>query len=466
MSNKKPTKASIFIRADASKEIGIGHIMRTLSLARIARAEGIEVYYLSFVLPNSLQKKINNVLHLSHIDDENEVISLVKTYKPFAIILDSYALNKEYEKILKHSTNATIVAYEDLDNKHNSHIVINPNIYASNNEKNYFYGSQWAIIREEFKQKFHKNSNQFEIAITLGGSDEKNSTEQIIKALKKWHIPFFANIILGATNPHKHRIAKAIKDTNSFKLHKNPKNFASLLGTADIIISASGQTTLEVLYLKKPSIAITIALNQEKISKILNERNLALTLNESSLKYKNIFLRKLNRLYTQKTRYKKNSIEIEKYSILKEIKRTYLREFTLLPFEQSDCDELFELSNDNEVRKASLNSNPITIEQHKNWCEKKLNDETEIFIARSLNGIFLGYVRFEENISIALSKFARALSISKNILQKGLKYTSKKRVKAQIKPNNFTSLSLFKSSGFIQTAENADYVTMEYINEN
>jgi len=475
MSNKKPTKVSIFIRADASLNIGIGHIMRTLGLASSAKDDGIKIYYLCYSLPSTLQEKIEKtatIFHLKNIKNENEVIDLAKIYNPFAIVLDSYSLDKKYELALKNKTASTIVAYEDLDNKHNKHnkhnsdIVINPNIYAKSSKSNHLYGAQWAIIRKEFKQKFHKNSNKFEIAITLGGSDEKNSTEQIIKALKTWHIPFFANIILGDTNPHKHRISKIIKDSNSFKLHKSPKNFASLLATADIIISASGQTTLEILYLKKPSIAITIASNQERISKALDENRFALTLDASELNNKNKFLRKLNRLYSHQRRYKKNSIEIAKHSILKEIKRTHLKEFTLLPFKQSDCDELFELTNDNEVRKASLNSNPITIEQHKRWCEKKIIDKTEIFIARSINGIFLGYVRFEENVSIALSKFARGVYFSKDILQRGLRQTSKKRVIAQIKANNFTSLSLFKSSGFIQTDKNADYVTMEYTNEN
>jgi len=470
MSNKKPTKASIFIRADASLNIGIGHIMRTLGFASLAKEDGIKIYYLCYSLPATLQRKIEKIatiFHLKNIDNENEVIDLAKTYNPFAIVLDSYSLNKKYELALKNKTVSTIVAYEDLDNEHNSDIVINPNIYAKSNKSNHLYGVQWAIIRKEFKHKFHKNSNKFEIAITLGGSDEKNSTEQIIKALKKWHIPFFANIILGDTNPHKHKISKIIKDSNSFKLHKSSKNFASLLATADIIISASGQTTLEVLYLKKPSIAITIASNQERISKALDENRLALTLDASELNNKNKFLRKLNRLYAHQRRYKKNSIEIAKRSILKEIKRVHLNSFTLLEFKQSDCDELLELANDEDIRKASLSSNIITKEQHNSWCQKKLNDSNVlILIARSYSGDLLGYVRFEKYISIALSKFARAQSISKQLLKQSLKIANRKIVVAQIKHENSASIDLFKTSGFTQTDKNADFITMEYKNEN
>ena len=463
MSNKKQIKPSIFIRADASKEIGIGHIMRTLAFSNKAMDDGIEIYYLCYSLPNSLQKKLPKVIYLQKVDDAKEILDLAKTYNPFAIIIDSYSLNKEYELTLKKKTSATIVAYEDLDNEHNSDIVINPNIYAISKKTNHLYGTKWAILRKEFKQGFHKNSNQFTLTVTLGGSDEKNITYEIIKYLKKWHIPFFANIILGATNPHKYKIFNSIKSRNDFKLHINPKNFAELLANADLVISASGQTTIEVLHLKKPSIAINVAENQNKITQYLQENRLALTLESSKIKN---FPRVLNRLYTFQNSYKTNNIQIGKQSILKEIKRTHMKNFTLLLFNESDCDELYYLANEALIRKNSLNSDEISKEQHKNWCDKKLNDKTQILIARSRSGIFLGYVRFENTISIALSKFARGLSFSKSLLKQSLKITNKKIITAQIKHDNFASLHLFKSCRFIQIDKSADFVSMEYKNEN
>jgi len=463
MLTKKPTKPSIFIRADASIEIGIGHVMRTLALANEASAKGIDVYYLSYSIPKSLQKKIKKVFYLNKIDDADEIIELAKIYKPFAIILDSYVLNKEYEKTIKSSTNATIVAYEDLDNEHSSDLVINPNIYAKSTKQNHLYGTKWAMLRKEFKQRFHRTNNKFTLTVTLGGSDKKNITYEIIKHLKKWHIPFFAHIILGATNPHKHKVFALLKDTKNFKLHKNPKNFASLLADADLIISASGQTTIDVLYLNKPSIAINVVDNQNMITQELKRKKLALTLESSKIKR---FPRELNRLYTFKNRFKTDRIAIAKYSVLKEIKRNHLKNFTLLGFKQSDCDELFELSNEPLIRKISLNSNAISQKEHKRWCERKLNDGTEILIARSDSGIFLGYVRFESTISIALSKFARGLGFSKILLARSLEQTDKKLICAQIKNDNFASITLFKSFGFVQIAKNADFITMEYKNEN
>jgi len=463
MLNKKPTRPSIFIRADASKEIGIGHVMRTLALVNEASAEGIDVYYLSYAMPKSLQKKIKKVLHLNKIDNPDEIIDLAKIYKPFAIILDSYNLNKEYEESIKNNTNATIVAYEDLDNEHSSDLVINPNIYAKSAKENHLYGTKWAILRKEFKQRFHKTNNRFTLAVTLGGSDEKNITYEIIRHLKKWHIPFFAHIILGATNPHKHKVSTLLKDTKSFKLHIDPKNFASLLADADLVISASGQTTIDVLYLNKPSLAINVVDNQNKITQELKRKKLALTLEASKIKK---FTRALNRLYRFKNRFKTDKIEIAKHSVLKEIKYNHLKNFTLLAFKKSDCDELFGLSNEPLIRKISLNSNTISKQEHKSWCERKLNDGTQILIARSKSGIFLGYVRFENSISIALSKFSRGLGFSKVLLAHSLKQTDKKLITAQIKNDNFTSLTLFKSFGFVQIDKNADFVTMEYKNDN
>jgi len=459
MFSKKAPKATLFIRADASVAIGMGHVMRTLALADRAKEHKIAVYYLCFSLPKALEEKIESVLELKYIDDANEVIELAKIYNPFAIILDSYALNANYEATLQKGTNATIVSYEDLNNKHSSDLIINPNIYAYSDKKDHLFGSEWAMLRKEFKQKFHKKSKNFTLSVTLGGSDEKNITATIIQYLKKWHHPFTANIILGATNPHRHKIFQLIKSRKNFKLHLNPKNFASLLAASDIVISASGQTTIEVLHLKKPSIAINAADNQNAITQMLKEKKLALTLDTKHIK---LFPRMLNRFYAHRNRYKKNDIQIEKHSVLREIIATHLQDFSLEILKESDCQELFILANEPLIRQMSLHSKPITALEHQSWCKKKFEESIEIYIAKSKSGLFLGYVRFEHTVSIALSKFARGYSLSKRVLTLALTKTSKKSITAQIKHDNSASIQLFLACNFKKIDQNSEYVTMQF----
>ncbi len=61
----------------------------------------------------------------------------------------------------------------------------------------------------------------------------------------------------------------------------------------------------------------------------------------------------------------------------------------------SDMLDLFELANDDDVRKNSFNQEKIEIENHKKWFFEKLNDKNCVFYIARIGGEFAGSVRFD-----------------------------------------------------------------------
>ncbi|GAG70277.1 unnamed protein product, partial [marine sediment metagenome] len=126
-----------------------------------------------------------------------------------------------------------------------------------------------------------------------------------------------------------------------------------------------------------------------------------------------------------------------------------------------DALEIFNLSNDDIVRKNSFNPRKIEWGNHLIWLKKKLKDENSIYFAvvDDLNR-FYGQVSFDINIkndeariNISLGEKIRGLGLSSFIIDKSLdkliKIKSIKLINAYIKDDNIPSIKSFKKSNFI-----------------
>lgn len=126
-----------------------------------------------------------------------------------------------------------------------------------------------------------------------------------------------------------------------------------------------------------------------------------------------------------------------------------------------DALEIFNLSNDEVVRKNSFNPQKIEWGNHLMWLKKKLEDENSIYFAviNDLNG-FYGLVRFDIDpinkvaiIGISLKKNIRGIGLSSFIINKAvnelLKIKSAKLIKAFIKDENIPSIKSFEKAKFV-----------------
>ena len=138
----------IFVRADSGTDIGTGHIMRCLALAKQLRKMSFCVEFISKKLDGNvielvkkngfkihyLDKKITTKKSLN-IDSEQTINKIIKNSKiPPFLIVDHYNLDIKWEKKLRVYVKKIIVIDDLANRKHDCDLLIDQNFY--NNLKN------------------------------------------------------------------------------------------------------------------------------------------------------------------------------------------------------------------------------------------------------------------------------------------------------------------------------------------
>jgi UDP-2,4-diacetamido-2,4,6-trideoxy-beta-L-altropyranose hydrolase len=125
---------------------------------------------------------------------------------------------------------------------------------------------------------------------------------------------------------------------------------------------------------------------------------------------------------------------------------------------RNDIKNVFELSNQDDVRKYSFQSSVIKWEEHEIWFKNILNDKNNILLIAEENNSFAGQIRFklensEATISISIEKSFQNKGIGKTIVNEAIEYLLKnhpnvKIIIALIKPENTKSIKFFEKLNF------------------
>lgn len=259
------------IYANGSSTIGLGHIMRTLTIAKELKKKGILVEYITDRSDKNAVKLVKdggfNIIHVANILDY--LLSFKSLIYDLAIIddynIEEHDINKFYNIAGK------IVYIDDLVKfkEYNMDLLINTSIEALNVEykgkTKKLLGPKYALLRDEFKQIKYKlpKPNVERIMITLGGGDENNFTKYILDMLLNNYNDIEYEVVLGNSYKYKDFMIQNYKDKN-INFHINTNNMAEIMLNCDLAISAGGNTLYELCACGTPTIAAIIADNQIK----------------------------------------------------------------------------------------------------------------------------------------------------------------------------------------------------------
>ena len=129
---------------------------------------------------------------------------------------------------------------------------------------------------------------------------------------------------------------------------------------------------------------------------------------------------------------------------------------TYRPFNAGDKEFVYELNNDVESRKNSFYKNQITLLEHEEWFQKRLNDENSVFFTCESDKKSIGIVRFQKGdayttIGVNVFKEYRAKGLAKRFLKQCCQLYFEKHqqvIHAFIQPTNIASIKTFEKSGF------------------
>jgi UDP-2,4-diacetamido-2,4,6-trideoxy-beta-L-altropyranose hydrolase len=259
----------IYIITHGDKKLGLGHVIRCLSLYQAFETEG---YQPIFIAPaetadTDLMGKTNH-LSLDWLHNPKKLFVIIKNAD--IVIFDSpLAPFSFYKKI---SSICKIPVFIDDTKRfiYPRSIVINRTIYAEKlnypqkKDVVYLLGTQYLPLTKAFWYVPQINiRNKIEkILITFGGSDPKEMTGIVLKHLIKEY-PHMEKIVLVGRASNNFTSLIKIKDTcTKFYDHPTGEELKNLMLDADIAISAGGQTLFELARIGVPTIAIQIVDNQ------------------------------------------------------------------------------------------------------------------------------------------------------------------------------------------------------------
>ena len=277
---------NILVRADSSSNIGTGHIMRDLVLAKEYKNENI--IFATQDLVGNINHKIeeeNYKIELLKSNDFEELNDLIKRLNIDMIIIDNYDIDYNFEKKLKEDNSSLkIFVLDDTYEKHFCDILLNHNIYAD--EKKYKNkipencelrcGAKYTLLRDEFLEakkakKRVKKKNQT-IFLGLGGADHKNLNIKILKVVEKFKKSLKVNLVTTTANKNLEELKKYCKDKKWINLQINSNEVAKLMSNSDFAIVTPSVTANEIFYLDLTMITIKTAKNQNQMHKYLKKK--------------------------------------------------------------------------------------------------------------------------------------------------------------------------------------------------
>ena len=129
-----------------------------------------------------------------------------------------------------------------------------------------------------------------------------------------------------------------------------------------------------------------------------------------------------------------------------------------------DLEFIFNLRNEESVRLASFNSDPISLETHQNWLERKLAGSDSVLFIAEEDSRSIAQVRFdwintaEAEVSVAVTEKFQGRGYGSEILKKSSaeffkEFPNCAKIYAFIKPDNKASVRSFAKAGYQFQAE-------------
>lgn len=273
----------VYIRVDANSKIGMGHMMRCISVAEALMDEGEKIQFL--VAQNDatdiLEKKglPYIVLNTDYTDMESESLLLEKIFNENEkILVDSYQVTEKYLKFLKRF--GQVIYIDDVHSfEYPVDCVINGNIYGEQMEYRVpisLRGCKYAMLRKEFSLEKNKREPK-NILITTGGSDPYGFTEKIIEhilndpVLKKEQY----DVVCGKFSGSYEKLCELGKKHSNFHIHQNVKEMWKLMQKAKVAVTAGGTTMTELSCMGVPMVGFSFADNQKKVVQTFYEEGYA-----------------------------------------------------------------------------------------------------------------------------------------------------------------------------------------------
>ena len=465
---------AILFRADASPAIGIGHVMRCLTLAAALTGHGCRCRLACSA------ETLRTVPALRHAALEVEVLPLGTEGDPAAltaaaetaphwVVIDHYRLDAAYERALRPWAERILVIDDLADRRHDCDILLDQTV--GRRAEDYaglipaaalvLAGAGHALLRPDFAaaRPLPATRPLRHIMVSLGGTDPPDATATVLDALALADLGIAVTVVMGSAAPALEQVRRqAARLCPPAELAVDVADMGALMRRCDLAIGAAGTSALERCCLGLPTLLLVIADNQRTVAAGLEQAGAALV---SALDATEI-ARHLTALAGDapaRQRMAERGMALcdgTGAARLAELMRLTLRPATAL-----DGEDLLAWRNDPLTRANSLDTAEVTRDHHFAWLERVLDDPGRVLLIAERDGVRLGMVRFDAcaadqwRVSISVAPAARGRGLGQALLRTAIVRLERRRgsatLYAEIRAANQPSRRIFQACGFVAT---------------
>ncbi len=497
---------NIAIRVDASSQIGTGHFMRCLTLADALKQRGAQTRFISRHLPdylrNTLEEKghdfrlLNGHNHAGSLDqlshshwlgtsqcaDAQDSLQALSDRTWDWVIVDHYALDAQWETVLRQATKSILVIDDIADRLHDCDILLDQNFYSDMNTRyagkvpahcHLLLGPRYALLRDEFRQLREKIKPRTgivqRILVFFGGVDADNYTGLVIDGLASLGVEgVHIDVVIGASHPYREFIESFCAE-HQFNCYVQTSRMAELMAAADLAIGAGGSATWERCCVGLPAFAICTADNQ--FQQVIDAASEGLVY-APEIKGEVLPALKMhvNTLFDNRNLIRAMSSNAMRFVDGRGTSRVAVTmgcsDIIVRLATQDDSKKLFEWRNHPIIREVSRNSAPINWKDHQDWFDNTLSLNDRVLLIGERDDIPVGVVRFDmrgarAEVSIYLVPGTNELGLGRELLCSAEEWLSERQseifwIHAHVLGGNQRSQNLFLGAGY--QLESANYL--------
>jgi len=433
-------------RVDSSPIIGMGHLMRCLTLANGLKKRGFECYFICRNFEgNGARKFIDNDFSLDLLSveglelskdwlgvpfekDLKDVVDVVSKKPIDWLIVDHYEIDHKWQKEFRIKfPKAKIMVIDDLLRSHDCDLLLDqtygrkPEDYRSlvPQTADLCLGTKFALLREEFtalRSQIHQKP------------DHKDEHLADLKHLgPRVELISFSN------------------------------DMAGLMAKADFAIGAGGGTSWERCCLGLPTIVLTLADNQIEIAKILSEKKAGISVSTEKQQISDAVEKLL--VYPQLLMsMSKNAASLcDGKGVGRVINRILCNSFEFKDANASDAQFIFDARYLGGASSFYRNKEIPSFQSHVSWLESAFDNENILLLCASLCGVKVAHVRLDKSgsisgeIGICLAEDWRGRGVGRVVLESANQYFSTlgfSKIYAEVHEHNQPSVNIFERAGY------------------
>ena len=444
----------VVFRADASRSIGTGHIMRCLALAEALRDRDVDVSFVSrdqpgnlvshlrqrgfavSVLPREAETVASRTddgtylgwLGVSQKEDERQTAKALGGQSPDWLVVDHYAIDAEWEHGVRSCTDRLLVIDDLANRKHECEVLIDQN-YVHHGDARYaglvspntllLLGPFYALMRPEYhalrEQTSRTRESASRVLIYYGGTDASNETSRALRVLSRPQFRHIAvDVVVSSNNPHAAELETLASQRPLTELHGSLPQLSHLMAKADLALGAAGITTWERCAAGLPSVVTAVAENQRVVAEPLAEDGVVRYIGMATDVDDGDVADAIEKLLDDPSSLRAMAGKAARITdglgaqrVAETLVPTASDLLSLRPANEYDKGLYFHWTNDRSVRQNSFQSEEIDWETHDKWFDDHLADPNCLmWVMETPHEVPVGQVRID------LAKDADVLSFS------------------------------------------------------